>query len=79
MSGGGKMFCELCGKNITMSGSQMCAICDPDIAAIIERKVKSKTPKLCATCFENHKKSHNPTKPKTLRMKPGGSKRLKFD
>ena len=55
---GGKSSCDICGKDISMSGSQMCPVCDPDIMAIIGRKVEKKSPSLCDQCFLKHKESH---------------------
>lgn len=53
-------FCAKCGKDITFLGSKICTTCDPDIEAILQRLVKSKTPLLCSECFEEHLKSHLP-------------------
>lgn len=58
MSGGGKMACSECGRNITMDGAPMCDTCDPDIGAIIERQVERKTPDLCGDCFAKHVVTH---------------------
>jgi NMD protein affecting ribosome stability and mRNA decay len=51
--------CEGCGKNIYMTGSKLCPICDFDIDAIIAGTAKGKTPNLCDTCHEKHRKAHN--------------------
>ncbi len=50
--------CEKCGVDITMDGSPVCPMCDPDVMAIVLRKVESKTPKLCNFCFESHMLKH---------------------
>lgn len=59
---GGKMICEGegCGKDISMVGAPLCDMCDPDIEAILEMKVKQKTPRLCGACFNKHTQSHCP-------------------
>jgi hypothetical protein len=60
MSGGGKSTCEKCGRNTSMSGSQMCRICDPDMEAIMNGE-KPKSPHLCDRCFGLHMAAHNRT------------------
>ncbi len=55
---GGKMNCEKCEANISMSGSEVCKICDPDIMKIINGEVKSKSPNLCDKCFPSHIEEH---------------------
>ena len=54
-----KMHCEKCGKDITIAGSQICSVCDPDIRAIITKSTP-KTPQLCDECFKDHVVSHQP-------------------
>ena len=51
-------LCEECDKNITMSGSKICLICDPDMDAIIEEGATRKTPYLCDQCFKKHTENH---------------------
>ena len=53
-----KSSCEKCGKNTTMSGSQICSICDPDIEAVIECRVALKSPHLCDGCYKTHCEEH---------------------
>ncbi len=53
-----KSSCENCGSDITMSGSEMCPICDPDVDVIIEGGVKQKSPYLCHKCFKKHMEEH---------------------
>ena len=55
---GGKMNCEKCGTDISMVGSQLCGVCDPDIMKIINKEVKVKSPNLCAFCYNKHLDTH---------------------
>lgn len=60
MSAGGKMNCENrdCGKDISMTGAQICSLCDPDIQKIIVSRESKNTPNLCEGCFEKHVAAH---------------------
>ena len=51
-------LCEGCRRDITMAGSRVCPICDPDLMAIIEGEVEVKSPHLCSKCFTQHNESH---------------------
>lgn len=64
------MACSRCGKNISMSGAQICGVCDPDMEAILARSVEQKTPELCDECFELHMRMH---KEETKTIKPSST------
>jgi ribosomal protein L37E len=59
MSSSPKMICTKCGKDVTVSGVQICPKCDPGAAEQIRNgvRVKLKTPELCDTCYEEHEKT----------------------
>lgn len=58
MSRGVATNCESCGKDITMAGSPVCSICDPNIEAILTSGGSGKPPNLCVTCFRAHVEDH---------------------
>lgn len=59
MTSSARMKCGECGTDITLSGSQICSVCDPDALAIINGQAKQKTPQLCFACFQKHVDNHS--------------------
>ena len=58
MTGGGRMVCVVCGKDISFAGAPICPTCDSDLAALIERGEKTKTPRLCEEHYRVHLAAH---------------------
>lgn len=55
---GAPMSCVNCKVDITEQGTPVCAICDPDLSAIMEGRAEPKSPNLCLTCYVEHCESH---------------------
>ena len=53
-----KNLCEGCSVDITMAGSRVCRICDPNIDDILDGVVEAKSPHLCGRCFARHMEEH---------------------
>ncbi len=55
---GETMLCAKCQIDISRWGSPVCAVCDPDLRAIIEGRAEAKSPNLCLSCFHQHCEEH---------------------
>lgn len=54
----GKMLCEICAKDISLLGSQVCPYCAPNAAMLIMEGKPVVSPALCPECFKFHIEMH---------------------